>query len=70
MRIVLSSLIELFVTFQQAKNFVGGLNYIIRTCANKKGISYGSHLTFKDADEPPVTPPEEEMEQLRMIEPY
>ncbi|KAH9881632.1 hypothetical protein IAQ61_000359 [Plenodomus lingam] len=33
-------------------------------------ISYGSRLTFKDADEPPPAPPEEEMEQLRMIEPY
>lgn len=34
------------------------------------GISYGSHLTFKDADAVPSTPPEEEIEQLRMIEPY
>lgn len=34
------------------------------------GISYGSHLTFKDADVVPPTPPEEEIEQLRMIEPY
>jgi hypothetical protein len=34
------------------------------------GISYGSHLTFKDADEAPPTPPEEEIEQLRMIQPY
>lgn len=34
------------------------------------GISYGSHLTFKDADVVPPTPPEEEIEQLRMIDPY
>ncbi|KAA8619737.1 protein containing SET domain protein [Pyrenophora tritici-repentis] len=33
-------------------------------------ISYGSHLTFKDADPVPPTPPEEELEQLRMMEPY
>ncbi|USP76775.1 hypothetical protein yc1106_04049 [Curvularia clavata] len=33
-------------------------------------ISYGSHLTFKDADIVPPTPPEEEIEQLRMIDPY
>ncbi|KAB2109269.1 hypothetical protein AG0111_0g3287 [Alternaria gaisen] len=33
-------------------------------------ISYGSHLTFKDADATPPTPPEDEIEQLRMIEPY
>ncbi|KAI4954281.1 hypothetical protein J4E91_001991 [Alternaria rosae] len=33
-------------------------------------ISYGSHLTFKDADVPPPTPPEDEIEQLRMIDPY
>ncbi|KAK1908556.1 hypothetical protein P3342_009406 [Pyrenophora teres f. teres] len=33
-------------------------------------ISYGSHLTFKDADPVPSTPPEEELEQLRMMEPY
>jgi len=35
-----------------------------------QGISYGSHLTFKDADEPAPVPLEEEIEQLRMIEPY
>lgn len=34
------------------------------------GISYGSHLTFKDADNPPPAPPDEELEQLWMIEPY
>jgi hypothetical protein len=34
------------------------------------GISYGSHLTFKDTDVAPETPPEEEIEQLRMIQPY
>lgn len=34
------------------------------------GISYGSHLTFKDADMLPPTPLEDEIEQLRMIEPY
>ncbi|KAH9876141.1 hypothetical protein J1614_004020 [Plenodomus biglobosus] len=33
-------------------------------------ISYGSRLTFEDADKPPATPPEEEMEQFRMMEPY
>ncbi|OAL48755.1 SET domain-containing protein [Pyrenochaeta sp. DS3sAY3a] len=33
-------------------------------------ISYGSHLTFKDADNPPPAPSEEELEQLWMIEPY
>ncbi|KAF1830875.1 protein methyltransferase [Decorospora gaudefroyi] len=33
-------------------------------------ISYGSHLTFEDADVAPATPPEDEIEQLRMIEPY
>ncbi|KAJ6202016.1 hypothetical protein J3E72DRAFT_410453 [Bipolaris maydis] len=33
-------------------------------------ISYGSHLTFKDADMLPPTPLEDEIEQLRMIEPY
>ncbi|KAL1797432.1 hypothetical protein ACET3X_004038 [Alternaria dauci] len=33
-------------------------------------ISYGSHLTFTDADATPPTPPEDEIEQLRMIEPY
>ncbi|KAL6158440.1 hypothetical protein ACJBU6_02551 [Exserohilum turcicum] len=33
-------------------------------------ISYGSHLTFKDADGVPPTPPDEEIELLRMIEPY
>lgn len=38
--------------------------------ADKEGISYGSHLTFEDADKPPITPPEEEIEQLRMIQPY
>ncbi|KAF5845601.1 hypothetical protein GGP41_009418 [Bipolaris sorokiniana] len=34
------------------------------------GISYGSHLTFKDADMLPPAPLEDEIEQLRMIEPY
>jgi hypothetical protein len=34
------------------------------------GISYGSRLTFKDTDASPPTPPEEEIEQLRMIQPY
>ncbi|KAF2848952.1 protein methyltransferase [Plenodomus tracheiphilus IPT5] len=33
-------------------------------------ISYGSRLTFEDADKPLPTPPEEEMEQFRMMEPY
>ncbi|RMZ66169.1 histone lysine methyltransferase set7 [Pyrenophora seminiperda CCB06] len=33
-------------------------------------ISYGSNLTFKDADPVPPTPPEEELEQFRMMEPY
>ncbi|KAH7379992.1 hypothetical protein BKA66DRAFT_420293 [Pyrenochaeta sp. MPI-SDFR-AT-0127] len=33
-------------------------------------ISYGSRLTFEDADKPTPTEPEEEIEQLRMIEPY
>ncbi|KAF1940845.1 protein methyltransferase [Clathrospora elynae] len=33
-------------------------------------ISYGSHLTFKDTDTAPPTLPEEEIEQLRMIELY
>ncbi|PSN63951.1 protein methyltransferase [Corynespora cassiicola Philippines] len=31
-------------------------------------ISYGSHLTFKDADAPVPPPPEEEMEQLIQIQ--
>jgi SET domain-containing protein len=31
-------------------------------------ISYGSHLTFKDADAPAVPPPETEIEQLNQIE--
>lgn len=35
---------------------------------NLLGISYGSHLTFKDADAPVPPPPEEEMEQLIQIQ--
>ncbi|KAF1921767.1 hypothetical protein BDU57DRAFT_467569, partial [Ampelomyces quisqualis] len=31
-------------------------------------ISYGSHLTFKDADVPGFTPPETELEQLNQIQ--
>jgi SET domain-containing protein len=31
-------------------------------------ISYGSHLTFKDADAPVLPPPETELEQLNQIE--
>jgi hypothetical protein len=41
-----------------------------QTVLTDAGISYGSHLTFKDADVAPPTPPEEEMEQLRMMQPY
>lgn len=33
-----------------------------------EGISYGSHLTFKDADAPLPPPPEEELEQLIQIQ--
>jgi SET domain-containing protein len=31
-------------------------------------ISYGSHLTFKDADAPTLPPPETELEQLNQIQ--
>jgi hypothetical protein len=31
-------------------------------------ISYGSHLTFKDADAPVLPPPETEIEQLNQIQ--
>jgi SET domain-containing protein len=31
-------------------------------------ISYGSHLTFKDADAPVLPPPETELEQLNQIQ--
>ena len=31
-------------------------------------ISYGSHLTFKDADAPELLPPETELEQLNHIQ--
>jgi SET domain-containing protein len=31
-------------------------------------ISYGSHLTFKDADTPVPVPPETELEQLNQIQ--
>jgi len=31
-------------------------------------ISYGSHLTFKDADAPVLPPPEMELEQLNQIQ--
>lgn len=31
-------------------------------------ISYGSHLTFKDADAPVPIPPETELEQLNQIQ--
>jgi SET domain-containing protein len=31
-------------------------------------ISYGSHLTFKDADAPTLLPPETELEQLNHIQ--
>lgn len=47
------------------KKLIENQNMLIR-----KGISYGSHLTFKDADGVPPTPPDEEIELLRMIEPY
>ncbi|KAL5120127.1 hypothetical protein ACEQ8H_001952 [Pleosporales sp. CAS-2024a] len=30
-------------------------------------ISYGSHLTFKDVDDPAMTPPETELQQLNQI---
>jgi hypothetical protein len=33
-----------------------------------EGISYGSHLTFKDADAPPPPSPHEELEQLIQIQ--
>lgn len=32
------------------------------------GISYGSHLTFKDADRPPPTAPEDEIEKIYQIQ--
>jgi hypothetical protein len=32
------------------------------------GISYGSHLTFKDTDRPILLSPDEEMEQLNRIQ--
>jgi hypothetical protein len=47
------------------KNYIDAWEWLM--CV---GISYGSHLTFKDADVAPPTPPEEEIEQLRMIQPY
>ncbi|CAO2658748.1 Nn.00g064710.m01.CDS01 [Neocucurbitaria sp. VM-36] len=52
---------RLFITYRALRDIRAG---------EELCISYGSHLTFEDADKPPPTPPEEELEQLRMIQPY
>jgi SET domain-containing protein len=47
------------ITYRAARDILAG---------EELCISYGSHLTFKDADAPLYSPPEEELNQLYQIQ--
>lgn len=50
---------RLIITYRAARDIQAG---------EELCISYGSHLTFKDADAPDLPPPETEIEQLNQIQ--
>ncbi|KAF2035486.1 SET domain-containing protein [Setomelanomma holmii] len=50
---------RLIITYRAARDILAG---------EELCISYGSHLTFKDADVPELPPPETEIEQLNHIQ--
>ncbi len=69
-----------FITYRALRDIKAGeeLCALLETCLDilgltLTGISYGSRLTFTDVDTPLETSPqqeEEELEHLRMIQPY